>query len=105
MEVIIRARRDVGVVAEESSTEAVTGVDRVRAHQPGLIGSEIAHRVAEPRIVDEVTERGAVDPADRRWGSRGTGLPRRDDIRGVGSEVHLAAGGDADRREEGIDTA
>src|SRR5256714_10511502 len=58
---VIGAGGDVSIIAEEASTESVTGVDVLHSH--GVGGpAQVADDVIEPRVIDVVAERGAVDP-------------------------------------------
>ena len=59
---VVRAGAHVGVIAEEASTKAVAGVDVLSGHDVGT-AAQVADDVIEPRVVNVIAERGAVDPA------------------------------------------
>src|SRR5437867_2331263 len=91
VEHVIGSDRKVRVVADEPATEMVSRVDRVRRHCLRGPGDHIGHDVVQSRVVDVRTEGETVDPSNghRRRGRR-AGLPRRDDVSGIGGHEHLA---------------
>src|SRR5438105_4301897 len=104
MEDVVRAGGHVGVIAEEASPEAITGVD-VLSGRGASTPTQVADDVIQPRVIDVVAQRRAVDPAFRWRRTRGAGLPRRNDGTAIGAEVHMAVWRHRGRRENVLDRA
>src|SRR2546423_15517079 len=78
MQDVIGTNRDIGIVADKAAAEVVACVDRMCGDNVANTCAQISDGVVEPRVMDVVPTRQAVDPAPW-WGWRiGAGLPRRD---------------------------
>ena len=73
MQNVVGAGSHVGVITEEAAAEAIPGVDALSGH--GGVGAQVVDDVIKPRVVDVITERGAVDPPLGRRRPRRTRLP------------------------------
>src|SRR5689334_20645195 len=92
MEGVVGTHRNVGVVAEKATAEAIAGIDRLSGDDPRGTGRKVGYGVVQPRVVDVRAKLLTVDATLGRNRSIGTGLPRRDHIRSICREVHSAAG-------------
>src|SRR5882757_8930374 len=75
VEASVRTRCYICVVAEETTTKPIAGVDRMRADYARRVRGQVPDYVIQARIVNVVAERVAGDSSHRWWRSGGTNLP------------------------------
>src|SRR5215471_14070819 len=89
VEYIIGAAGNVGVIAEEGSTEAVTRVDVLSVH--GVrVPAQIADDVVESRVVYIRPKKVTCDATNRRERTGKARLPRRNRGPSVSGEINIA---------------